>query len=119
MAILINEAAQQSGLNAFQYHYDNPHLGSDQAANLTAFFPSSLPSPSANADDLALLEAMHRYWTSFATGGTPIAQGAPEWSATGNLRMLLHPGGIQLENVTDALSARCRFWHDLKEELNI
>ncbi|PBK79978.1 alpha/beta-hydrolase [Armillaria gallica] len=99
--------------------YENPHLGSDHAADLAAFFPSSFPSPSANADDLALLEAMRGYWTSFATGGTPIAQGAPEWSATGNPRMLLHPGGIQLENVTDALSARCRFWHDLKEELNI
>ncbi|PBK61421.1 alpha/beta-hydrolase [Armillaria solidipes] len=118
-AILINEAARKSGLDAFQYRYENPHLGSNHAADLAAFFPSSLPSPSANADDLALLEAMRGYWTSFATGGTPIAQGAPEWSATGNPRMLLHPGGIQLENVTNALSARCRFWHDLKEELNI
>ncbi len=33
--------------------------------------------------------------------------------------MLLHPGGIHLENIPDALSARCNFWHDLKEEIMI
>ncbi|KAK0449727.1 Alpha/Beta hydrolase protein [Desarmillaria tabescens] len=116
-AILITEAAKQSGLDAFQYRYDNPHLGSNHGADLAALFPSS--SSSANADDLALFEAMREYWTSFATGGTPMAQNEPEWTAKGNPRMLLHPGGIHLENITDALSARCNFWHGLKEEIKI
>ncbi|KAG7448757.1 alpha/beta-hydrolase [Guyanagaster necrorhizus] len=114
-AVLINKAAKRS---AFQYRYDNPHLGSNHGADLEALFPSS-SSSEANADDLALFEAMREYWTSFATGGTPVAREAPEWSGTGDPRMLLHPGGIHLENITDALSARCDFWHGLKEEIKI
>ncbi|KAK0470485.1 Alpha/Beta hydrolase protein [Armillaria novae-zelandiae] len=116
-AVLINEAAEQFGLDAFQYRYDNPHLGSNHGADLSGLFPS--PASSANADDLSLFEAMREYWTSFAAGDMPIAQEAPEWSGTGNPRMLLHPGGLHLENIPDALSARCNFWHDLKEEIMI
>ncbi len=77
-AVLINEAAEQFGFDAFQYRYDNPHLGSNHGADLAGLFPSS--SSSANAGDLALFEAMREYWTSFATGDMPIAQKVPGWS---------------------------------------
>ncbi len=35
----------------------------------------------------------------------------------GNRRMLLQPGSIHLEDVTNGLDERCEFWHSLAKEL--
>jgi hypothetical protein len=66
--------------------YDNPHLGSDHGAELAAFFS---PPASANADDLALFEAMREYWTSFVTTGVPVAKNSPAWKVS---RLFLSAG---------------------------
>ncbi|KAF9443812.1 alpha/beta-hydrolase [Macrolepiota fuliginosa MF-IS2] len=103
---------------AYQYHYDNPHLGSFHADELDAFF-----SPPANADqnDLALFEAMREYYTSFVTTGTPSAENAVAWdrvsSPSGSSRILFHPGGIKMEVVDDVLNTRCNFWHGINQEM--
>lgn len=36
----------------------------------------------------------------------------------GNLRILLQPASVKMENMTEALVARCAFWHGLSGELN-
>ena len=56
--------------------YDNPHLGSFHGDDLDAFFS---PPSKANADDLALFEAMREYWTSFVTTGQPSARNGIAW----------------------------------------
>ncbi|KAJ7124493.1 Alpha/Beta hydrolase protein [Mycena epipterygia] len=70
----------------------------------------------------ALVVAMRSYFTSFATSGAPVAPTSITWPASvdgnGSPRIFLHPGDISLENVTDALSARCAFWHGLAAEIN-
>ncbi|KAJ7835451.1 hypothetical protein B0H14DRAFT_2590242 [Mycena olivaceomarginata] len=70
---------------------------------------------------LKILWAME-YFTSFATSGAPVAANGITWAPSadinGSPRILLHPGNISLENVIDALSTRCAFWHDLASEIN-
>lgn len=56
--------------------YNNPHLGSNHAAELDAFF--STP-PAANAMDQALFQSMREYWTSFVTTGRPVSSNGVEW----------------------------------------
>jgi len=50
-----------------------PTLGHSE---LGAFFG---PPSSANADDLALFEAMREYWTSFVTTGQPSGKNGIAW----------------------------------------
>ncbi|KAJ7983155.1 alpha/beta-hydrolase [Mycena polygramma] len=118
-AVLITGAAQNFGLNAYQYHWDNPTLSSDHGADLNAFFDGTRVFDAA---DQTLVDAMRAYFTSFATSGAPVANNSIAWPAgvdgNGSPRILLHPGEIALENVTDALSARCAFWHGLAAEIS-
>jgi hypothetical protein len=89
--------------------------------------------------DEALAVAMRGYWTSFATSGAPVAPSSIVWPVStlsvsllvssrldtlqaagddnGSPRILLHPGNITVEDVSDSLSQRCEFWHDLASEL--
>ncbi|KAJ6600941.1 alpha/beta-hydrolase [Mycena vulgaris] len=118
-AVLITGAAQNFGLNAYQYHWDNPTLSSDHSADLNAFFDGARVFDDA---DQALVVAMRSYFTSFATSGKPVAADSIAWAASvdsnGSPRIFLHPGDIKLENVTDALSDRCAFWHGLATEID-
>jgi carboxylesterase type B len=118
-AAMITGSAVAAGANtAYQYHYDNPHLGSDHGADLAAFF--SPPPSNANSNDIALFEAMREYWTSFVTSGKPASKNAITWKpvsdSAGNPRILLHPGGIAMEQL-GALTGRCTFWHSLSNEI--
>lgn len=118
-AVMIAGAATNFGLKAYQYHWDNPILSSDHGADLNAFFDGTR---TFDAADQELVVAMRSYFTSFATSGAPVASNSIAWppavDGNGSPRILLHPGDISLEKVTDALSARCAFWHGLSGELN-
>ena len=57
--------------------YDNPHLGSDHADELEAFFEISVPF--ATAKDNALFHSMREYWTSFVTTGRPFSRNGIIW----------------------------------------
>ncbi|KAJ6506421.1 Alpha/Beta hydrolase protein [Mycena vitilis] len=116
-ALMVAGAAHSAGLPAYEYHWDNPTLGSNHHNELAAFFNGAQVFDS---DDQILVTAMRQYWTSFATSGAPVAQNSPSWATTGNSgspRLLLHPGNITMENVSTALSTRCAFWSGLASEL--
>ncbi|KAJ6473145.1 Alpha/Beta hydrolase protein [Mycena sanguinolenta] len=116
-ALMIAGAAHNAGLHAYQYHWDNPVLGSNHGDELDAFFDGD---EIFDPDDEVLVTAMRQYWTSFATSGVPVAQGAPSWTANGangSPRLLLHPGEIVMEQVGESLTERCAFWHALTFEL--
>ncbi|KAJ7878507.1 alpha/beta-hydrolase [Mycena olivaceomarginata] len=100
----------------------NPTLGSTHNDELVAFFDQTQVFDSLNE---ALVEAMRAYWTSFATSGMPVAPGSITWPAAGDSdgspRLLLHPEGIAVEEVSDSLShlsQRCEFWHNIELELD-
>jgi len=118
-ALMITGAAHNFGLPAYQYHWDNPTLSSDHGADLNAFFDGTRVFDAA---DQALVVAMRSYFTSFATSGKPVAANSIAWTRSadtnGSPRILLHPGEIQMEKITDALSARCAFWHGLASEID-
>ncbi|KAK0484751.1 alpha/beta-hydrolase [Armillaria novae-zelandiae] len=120
-AKLIAGSAADAGLVAYLYHYNNPHLGDDHHYELQALFSSEKPDLPPDSNDEALFEIMREYWTSFATSGVPRAKLAPRWQTTSlsdaNRRMLLQPGGIHLEDVTEGLDERCEFWHGISKEL--
>ncbi|KAF7318505.1 Carboxylic ester hydrolase [Mycena chlorophos] len=66
---------------------------------------------------------MRRWFTSFAiSGDTPVAADAITWerstASSGSPRLLLHPGATAMENITEALTARCNFWHGLSSEIS-
>ncbi|KAJ7100509.1 alpha/beta-hydrolase [Mycena epipterygia] len=118
-AILITGAAYDNGADAYQYHWDNPILGSTHQDELVVFFnPTQVFDPA----DEALAVAMRGYWTSFATSGTPVAPNTIAWPAVGDSdggpRIVLHPGNITVEEVSEDLSQRCAFWHSLSSELD-
>ncbi|KXN82734.1 Lipase 2 [Leucoagaricus sp. SymC.cos] len=118
-AVMITGSASKSS-TAFQFHYDNPHLGSFHGSELQAFFGA--PSNSSQ-DDLALFEAMRQYFTSFITTGRPSAAGETVWQRVtqpnGSSRILFRPAGIKMEEINDILNTRCNFWHGLSQELQI
>ncbi|KAJ7932847.1 Alpha/Beta hydrolase protein [Mycena leptocephala] len=117
-AVLVAGAVQDAGLDAYQYHWDNPTLGSTHSDELVAFFNGTQVFDPL---DEALAVAMRGYWTSFVTSGAPVAPSSIVWPAAGDdngsPRILLHPGNITVEDVSDSLSQRCEFWHDLASEL--
>ncbi|KAF9465706.1 alpha/beta-hydrolase [Collybia nuda] len=119
-AALITGAVGGEGLGAYHYHYENPHLGSFHGDELAAFFPGST---AANADDKLLFAAMDDFWTSFVVSEKPTAENGPaaSWTSVlttdGSPHIQLQPQNIVSEKITDALSARCAFWHSLTEEL--
>jgi len=116
--LMITGALHEAGVKAYQYHWDNPILGSDHAAELVAFFNVGEVFDPA---DEALVTAMRQYWTSFVTTGTPVAVNSTSWvesdNSDGSPRILLHPGGVVMENITEALSDRCAFWRSLASEI--
>ncbi|KAJ7127571.1 Alpha/Beta hydrolase protein [Mycena crocata] len=118
-AILVTGAAHNAGLNAYQYHWDNPTVGSTHSDELVMFFPGT---QIFDAPNQALAAAMRGYWTSFVTSGVPVAQSAAVWPASGDNnggpRILLNPGNITIEQVGDALSQRCAFWQSIASELS-
>ncbi|KAK0469130.1 alpha/beta-hydrolase [Desarmillaria tabescens] len=122
-AVLIAGSAADADLDVYHYHYDNPHLGDYHHYELQAMFPDEEPDTTPDDNDEALFEIMREYWTSFATSDVPQAASGPDWeiasSSDGSPRMLLQPGNVQLENVTDALNERCEFWYSIAEELRI
>ncbi|KAK7461071.1 hypothetical protein VKT23_009000 [Stygiomarasmius scandens] len=121
---LITAGATAAGLDAYQYHYDNPLLGSNHGDELQAMFP---PVPSkADANDLALFAAMREFFTSFVTTGTPTSNSTTvHWDAAtdasndGNPRILFHPGAINMEQINSRLNDHCAFWHSLAGEMQI
>ncbi|KAJ7916276.1 Alpha/Beta hydrolase protein [Mycena leptocephala] len=114
-ALMIGGAVHNAGLPAYQYHWDNPILGSNHGDELDAFFNGD---EVFDPDNQALAVAMRQYWTSFATSGVPVAKESPSWAANnGSPRILLHPGSIFMEQVTQKLNERCAFWHALASEL--
>ncbi|KAJ7666612.1 Alpha/Beta hydrolase protein [Mycena polygramma] len=115
-ALMITGAMHDAGLKAYQYHWDNPTLGSNHANELDAFFNGD---EVFDPDDEALVTAMRQYWTSFATSGVPVADNSPSWTTSGSNgspRILLHPADVEMQDVTDALTARCAFWYGLASE---
>ncbi|KAJ7684204.1 Alpha/Beta hydrolase protein [Mycena polygramma] len=119
-AILVTGAVHRLGLNSYQYHWDNPTLGSTHNDELVAFFNGT---QIFDPLDETLVETMRGYWTSFVTSGTPTAPGSIAWPAVGDSngrpRILLHPGDISVEKVDDSLIQRCAFWHGLASELSV
>ncbi|KAJ7048300.1 Alpha/Beta hydrolase protein [Mycena amicta] len=110
-ALFITGTLRASGVKSYGYRWDNPILGSDHASELQMFFNIGQVFDPA---DSTLAIAMRQYWTSFATNGVPSADGAPTWEAAGtngSPRMLLHPGQVGMEAVTNELEERCAFWH--------
>ncbi|KAJ7066895.1 Alpha/Beta hydrolase protein [Mycena belliarum] len=118
-AMLITGALHEAGLKAYQYHWDNPTLGSDHADELAAFFNGDQVF---DAEDQALVVAMRRYWTSFVTSGVPVAASAASWKASsdsaGGPRILLHPGEVAMEQISSQLRDRCAFWHGLASQIS-
>ena len=84
MRLLLHK--QDSRLITRSSSYDNPHIGSFHGADLEAFFG---PTTNANADDLALFEAMREYWTSFVTTGQPSAKNGTVWKVYTLIFLLL------------------------------
>ncbi|KAF9051160.1 alpha/beta-hydrolase [Hymenopellis radicata] len=119
---LIAGSVQAAGLDAYQYHYDNPHLGSFHHYELQAMFATEATDFPQDASDMSLFESMRQYWTSFALEGKPSADDAPEWTTAkneyGGPRMLLNPTDIGMEDVAEDLSTRCDFWHDINGQLS-
>ncbi|KAJ7614983.1 Alpha/Beta hydrolase protein, partial [Roridomyces roridus] len=114
-AILVSGAFAGAGQPAYQYHWDNPTLGSTHSDELVVFFNQSVTFDPPNQ---ALADTMRGYWTSFITSGTPISDGAVTWPNTANgVRLLLQPGNIAVESVGDALTQRCAFWNGLAGQL--
>ncbi|KAH9480168.1 Lipase 1 [Psilocybe cubensis] len=115
-AAMITGAAAQKN-KAYQFHYNNPHLGSNHGAELDAFF-----SPPSNSDssDQDLFSKMREFWTSFVTTGIPTSTDSTTWTpvsdSLGNPRILLQPNGIAMEQL-GSLSDRCTFWHSLSSEI--
>ncbi|THV05668.1 alpha/beta-hydrolase [Dendrothele bispora CBS 962.96] len=118
---LITAGAAAAGLDAYQYHYDNPHLGSNHSDDLEAMFP---PTPTtANHKDLALFETMRELFTSFVTSGKPTSSADADWATVtnpsddGSPRLLFHPGDIRMERINRNLNKRCAFWRSLSDEM--
>ncbi|KAF5377414.1 hypothetical protein D9757_009716 [Collybiopsis confluens] len=116
---LIASAMTEEGLTAFHYHYDNPDLGSDHGSELTGLFDLA---SEFTGNDAALFLSMQQFWASFVITQEPRSE-AMAWTAvtnitSGALRILLHPGEITMEDIPDAQTERCAFWHSISEEMS-
>ncbi|ESK89451.1 triacylglycerol lipase [Moniliophthora roreri MCA 2997] len=118
-AELITRVVAGVGLGAFQYRYNNPHLGSNHGGEIQAMWGTST---SATDQDRALFEQMREYWTSFVTGGRrPLSKEGVVWEAndgTTSRRVLLDPSGVRMEDITSAQAERCAFWHGISREID-
>ncbi|KAJ7259139.1 Alpha/Beta hydrolase protein [Mycena haematopus] len=109
--LLIAGSLHDAWVDSYEYHWENPIIGSDHASELQVFY--NLTTVFDPLDE-QLAVAMRAYWTSFVTDGVPSAKGEPVWEMAGpngSPRMLLHPGQIGMENVTSELTENCAFWH--------
>ncbi|KAF5365993.1 hypothetical protein D9758_006699 [Tetrapyrgos nigripes] len=120
---LITASATSARLAAYQYHYDNPHLGSNHGNDLAAFFPADTPA-NADANDQALFKAMREFFTSFVTTGKPTSSSSGvTWNAVtdtsndGNPRILFRPAAIGMEQISQELNEHCAFWHSINGEM--
>lgn len=77
---LITGSAAAAGVDAYQYHYDNPRLGSFHHDELQAMF--STEQVDTEEEDDVMFEKMRQYWTSFATKGKPSTDDGPEWTVS-------------------------------------
>ncbi|KAF8969012.1 Alpha/Beta hydrolase protein [Flammula alnicola] len=118
LTVMIAGFAAGGSNDVYQFRYDNPHLGSDHELELRAFFS---PPAQANKQDLSLFESMREYWTSFVTDGRPTSQNDVSWdpasNTTGSPRVLLQPGNVTMEPLSDGLISRCAFWRSLHDEM--
>ncbi|KAL0066489.1 hypothetical protein AAF712_006532 [Marasmius tenuissimus] len=116
-SLITGGAASKSPMKAFQYHYNNDHLGSDHRAELVAFWGDA---SAASDDDEALFKGMREFYSSFVTSGQPQSSLAT-WEATdprGTRRLRLDPAGTRMEEMSTQ-AKRCEFWHSLGQEINI
>ena len=94
--------------------YDNPHLGSDHADELEAFFEIPEPfatSVVADAKDNALFHSMREYWTSFVTTGRPVSSNGITWEV--RIFFPLSPLiyiYVYILNLSLKACKGCRFW---------
>ncbi|KAJ7062775.1 alpha/beta-hydrolase [Mycena amicta] len=121
-ALLVGGAVRIAGLDAWQYHWDNPILGSNHGDELDAFYEDDSKYDPA---DEALVLAMREYWNSFVVSGTPVqsvskSNSSPSWETSGifgSPRIRFSPSGLAMESVDVKLAARCAFWHAIASEL--
>jgi para-nitrobenzyl esterase len=110
----------------FQYEFDDPNApqrfirpasfpyGSYHAAEVQYLFdlPNPLNAPALNGDQQALANAMVRYWTQFARGGTPNGAGTPQWpvhtTVTDRHQSLEPPTPVTESDF--AADHKCAFW---------
>ncbi|KAK1218549.1 hypothetical protein PQX77_018765 [Marasmius sp. AFHP31] len=98
-SLITGAAASKSPMKAFQYHYNNDHLGSDHRAELAAFWGKA---DAASDDDKALFMSMREFYSSFVTSGQPQSSLAT-WEATdlrGTRRLRLDPAGTRMEEMS-------------------
>jgi carboxylesterase type B len=91
--------------------YDNPHLGSDHADELEAFFETPevfSTSVVADAKDNTLFHSMREYWTSFVTTGRPVSNNGIAWE----VRYPFSPLTKTQKEIILSLKAckGCKFW---------
>ncbi|KAF9046267.1 Alpha/Beta hydrolase protein [Panaeolus papilionaceus] len=119
-SVLLASKVSAGGNSVYQYHYDNPHLGSNHHDELDAQF--AMPDDS-DTSDLALFTTMRQYWTSFVARGNPASLNGPVWQPEDPLsksrRILLNPNGVAMEDVSDKLVVRCAFWNSKAVEMQV
>ncbi|KAF7331291.1 Carboxylic ester hydrolase [Mycena kentingensis (nom. inval.)] len=113
-AVLLGGVFQRAGLKAWQYHWDNPTLGSGHGAELDAFFQDDSGYDAASK---SIVAAMREYWTTYITGGSPVSASTKvAWKLTtddGSARILFRPGKLAMETVSPALEKRCAYWQSI------
>ncbi|KAJ7196925.1 Alpha/Beta hydrolase protein [Mycena pura] len=71
-ALMVGAKLHDAGQRTFQYHWDNPTLGSTHGDELDALFNfNTAAAASSDPNDAAVVTAMREYFTSFATDGVP------------------------------------------------
>lgn len=94
LAAVQDAAGYPSYLYLFDHSYPNADrlgLRAFHAAEIPYMFGtldaavSPWPEPPRNRQERALSNAMMQYWASFARDGKPVADGAPDWPAYGEL----------------------------------
>ncbi|KAK1231990.1 hypothetical protein PQX77_004886, partial [Marasmius sp. AFHP31] len=98
-SLMTGGATSKSPMKAFQYHYNNDHLGSNHGAELAAFWGNA---SAASDNDKALFEGMREFYSSFVTSGQPQSSLAT-WEPTnlqGTRRLRLDPAGTRMEEMS-------------------
>ncbi|WP_345434168.1 carboxylesterase/lipase family protein [Actinoallomurus vinaceus] len=91
--------------------------GASHISDLTYLFDVNRPDGTPvtlSAAQRSLAATMIGYWTAFAHGGTPVADGAPSWpayAAGGHVRTL---APARIGSVDDATEHQCAFWKTVR-----